>query len=117
MRFRDAGSAWGARTQGPAEDRDMRLETTAEVRSFVRAQGGLLFVRARRFGNIVCGVTMLETSTEPPPDALDWRRIEAPGFLLFVPRAMRLPKSLQLRVRGRFRRRVDALWDGCIYVI
>lgn len=94
----------------------MQVETTAEVRSFIREHGGLLFVHARRFGNLVCGMTMLETTTEPPPDALEWRRIEAPGFLMFVPRAMRLPKSMQLRVRGRFRRRVDALWEGCMYV-
>jgi hypothetical protein len=95
----------------------MQIETTPEVRSFVRERGGLLFVRVRRFGNLICGITMLEASTDPPPDALDWHRIEAPGFLLFVPKAMRLPKSMQLCVRGRLRRRVDALWDGCIYVI
>jgi hypothetical protein len=97
--------------------RGMEVETTAEVRSYIRERGGLLFVRARRFGAFFSGLTMLETSTEPPPDALDWRRIEAPGFLLFVPRAMRLPRSLQLQVRGSFRRRIDALWEGCLYVV
>ena len=65
----------------------------------------------------LCVVTLLEATTEPPPDALDWRRIETHGFLVFVPRAMRLPKALELRVRGRMRRRIDALWDGCAYVI
>jgi hypothetical protein len=94
----------------------MEIEAEPEVRSFIRERGGLLFVRIRRFGNLVSPLVMLETSTEPPADALDWRRIEAPGFVLFVPDAMRLPKILQLRVRGLFRRRVDALWDGCIYV-
>ena len=74
-------------------------------------------MRVRRFGNLVAPITMLETTVEPLADALEWRRIEAPGFLLFVPMAMRLPKSLQLRMKGLFRRRVDALWDGCIYVI
>jgi hypothetical protein len=97
--------------------RRMDVETTPEVRSYIRERGGLLFVRARRFGAFVSGLTMLETTTDPPPDALDWRRIEAPGFLLFVPRAMRLPRSLQLQVGGLFRRRVDALWDGCLYVV
>ena len=74
-------------------------------------------MRVRRFGNLVAPITMLETTVEPPADALEWRRIEAPGFLLFVPKAMRLPESLQLRMKGLFRRRVDALWDGCIYVV
>ena len=95
----------------------MKIETTPEVRSFVRERGGLLFVRAIRFGNIVSPIVMLQASTEPPEDALDWRRFEAPGFLLFVPKAMRLPKSLQLRLKGRLRQRIDALWEGCIYVV
>jgi len=60
---------------------------------------------------------MLEATTEPPLDALEWRRIETRGFLVFVPRTMRLPKTLNLRVHGRFRRRVDALWNGCLYVV
>ena len=77
----------------------------------------MLFVRAKRFGSALCGVTLLEATTEPPPDALEWRRIETRGFLVFVPRAMRLPRKLELRVRGRIRQRIDALWNGCAYVI
>ena len=77
----------------------------------------MLFVWARRFGSFPGGLTMLETTTDPPPDALEWRRIEMRDFLLFVPRKMRLPDELHLRLRGRFRRRIDALWNGCIYVV
>jgi hypothetical protein len=95
----------------------MRIEATPEARSYVLERGGLLFVRAKRFGSALCGVTLLETTTEPPADALEWERIEARGILVFVPRAMRLPKRLELRVRGRLRRRVDALWNGCAYVL
>jgi hypothetical protein len=95
----------------------VRIETTPEVRRFIRERGGMLFVRMIRFGNLISPIVMLQASTDPPPDALDWRRFDAPGFLLFVPRSMRLPKSLQLQVRGLLRRRVDACWDGCIYVI
>ena len=102
--------------QAAAEDRGMRIDATPEVRSYVRERGGLLFVRARRFAALH-GLTMLEATTEPPLDALEWRRIETRGFLVFVPRTMRLPKTLNLRVHGRFRRRVDALWNGCLYVV
>ena len=63
------------------------------------------------------GIATLETSTEPPPDALEWRRFEARSLLVFVPRAMRLPRTLHLRLRGRFRRRVTALWNGCVFVL
>ena len=97
---------------------DMEIEAAPEVRSFIRERGGLLFVRARRSAAWPGGgVTMLETTTDPPDDALDWRRIESYGFLVFVPTAMRLPKTLTLQVRGRIRRRVDALWNGCVYVV
>jgi hypothetical protein len=36
---------------------------------------------------------------------------------VFVPRTMRLPRTLHLRLKGGFRRRVAALWNGCAYVI
>lgn len=39
------------------------------------------------------------------------------AFLLFVPKKMRLPDELRLQTRGRFHRRIDALWNGCIYVV
>ena len=50
------------------------------------------------------------------------RAVKAPeavvrDVLVFVPRAVRLPDELQLRLRGRFRRRVEALWNGCPYVV
>jgi hypothetical protein len=30
---------------------------------------------------------------------------------------MRLPRTLHLRLKGRIRRRVAALWNGCAYVM
>lgn len=95
----------------------MWIDATPEACTFVKERGGMLFLRARRFAGFPGGLTLLETTTEPPPDALDWRRIQVRGFLLFVPRKMRLPDELHLQLRGRFRRRVDALWNGCIYVV
>ena len=96
----------------------MQIETTPDVRSHVLERGGLLFVRVRRgMGVHAGGVAVLEVTTEPPPDALEWRRFEARGLLVFVPRTMRLPRTLHLRLKGRFRRRVHALWNGCAYVL
>ncbi len=95
----------------------MWIEATGEASSFVKGHGGMLFVWARRFTSFPDGLTMLVTTTDPPPDALEWRRIEMRDFLLFVPRKMRLPDELHLRLRGRFHRRIDALWNGCIYVV
>jgi hypothetical protein len=96
----------------------MRIVATPEVRSHVQERGGLLFVRIRKgMGVHGGGIATLETTTEPPPDALEWRRFEVRGLLVFVPRTMRLPKTLHLDVTGRFRRRVAAFWNGCAYVI
>jgi hypothetical protein len=44
-------------------------------------------------------------------------RFETRGLLVFVPRTMRLPRTLRLRLRGRVRRRVGALWNGSAYVL
>jgi hypothetical protein len=92
----------------------MRILSSPEARSFIQGKGGLLFVWA------VSGmrrIRVLRVSTEPPPDALDWRRVEANGFLLFLPPQMRSPRELHLEVRGVLRRRVQAFWNGCAYVI
>jgi hypothetical protein len=96
----------------------MRIVAPPDVRSHVQERGGLLFVRIRKGPGVHAGgIATLETTTDPPPDALDWRRFEARGLLVFVPRTMRLPRTLHLRLKGGFRRRVAALWNGCAYVI
>ena len=105
--FRHAGADTGR----------MRITVSPEARSFVKEHGGMLFVRMRRFGRACCRITLLQTSTEPPPDALEWRRISVRGLLVFTPRSMPLPEVLDVQLAGRFRRRVEALWDGCAYVI
>lgn len=92
----------------------MRVLSSPEARTFIQDKGGLLFVwmvgRMR-------GSQTLRVSTEPPPDALEWRRVETNGFLLFLPPRMRSPRELHLELRGILRRRVQAFWNGCAYVI
>jgi hypothetical protein len=92
----------------------MRILATPEARALIQARGGLLFVWA---AGAIRGVRVLRTSTEPPPDALGWRRVETGGFLVFLPPWMRLPRELHIEARGRLRRRIDAFWNGCAFVI
>jgi hypothetical protein len=90
----------------------MRIFATPEARTLILDKGGLLFVWA------TTGVVrFLRTSTEPPPDALAWQRIECKGVLVFLPPRHRLPRELHLEVGGRLRRRIDAFWNGCAYVV
>jgi hypothetical protein len=95
----------------------MRILASPEARSIIKDQGGLLFVWVATIGNARGWAKTLHTSTEPPEDALDWRRIEHKGFLVFIPPWMRrMPRELHLVATGRIRRRVRAFWNGRAYV-
>ena len=96
----------------------MKVLATPEARSFVREHGGLLFVWVKAPRGMVRGAfRFLKTSTTPPEDALDWQRFETKGFVLFLPPGLRKPRELHVEVTGRLRRRVEAFWEGCAFVI
>jgi hypothetical protein len=95
----------------------MRVLATAEVRSFIGEHGGLLFVWVKERKPVRGALRLLRTSTEPPTDALEWQRVEVNGFLVFLPPGLRPPKELHLVVRGLMRRRVEAFWEGCAFVM
>jgi hypothetical protein len=94
----------------------MQIEATFDAKKLIRARGGLLFVWIEAG---MRGAKFLRTSTEPPPDALDWERAETDkGFVVFTPPWMRKPRTLQLEVRGFLTRlRINALWNGCAFVM
>jgi len=95
----------------------MKVLASPEARSFIRERGGLLFVKVVTRSHIRGALRVLHVSTEPPEDALEWQRVETKGFLLFLPPGLRRPKELHVEVRGRIRRRVEAFWDGCVFVV
>jgi hypothetical protein len=96
----------------------MRVLASPEARVYIREHGGLLFVWVKAPRSMIRGaVRLLKTSTEPPEDALDWQRVESHGFVLFLPPGLRKPRELHLAVRGWSRRRVDAFWEGCAFII
>jgi hypothetical protein len=94
----------------------MQIEATPDAEKLIRARGGMLFVWIEAG---MRGIRYLRTSTEPPEDALDWQRIDSGnGFLVFTPPRMRLPKLLQLEVRGFLTKlRIGAFWNGCAFVV
>jgi len=102
---------------GAADTSGMRILATPEARTFIRERGGLLFVRPVRHGGFRAILTTLRASTEPPADALDYQRFETKGFLLFLPPRIKPPFELHVEVRGRLRRRVEAFWNGCAFVL
>ena len=94
----------------------MKVLATAEVRSYIGDHGGMLFVWVKERRPIRGALRFLGTSTEPPPDALEWQRLEVKDFLVFLPPGLRLPNELHLVVRGLLKRRVEAFWEGCAFV-
>ena len=94
----------------------MRIEATSDALKLIHARGGMLFVWIEAG---MRGLRFLRTSTEPPPDALDWERNETDaGFLVFTPPRMRKPLKLSLEVRGFLTKlRINALWNGCAFVV
>ena len=93
----------------------MRVVASTEARQLVREGGGRLFVWAKT--SRCCGtITYLRASTEAPER--EFRRVEADGIDIYFARSIRtLPAELHVEVRGRRRRRLEAYWDGCAYVV
>jgi hypothetical protein len=95
----------------------MKVLATPEVRSFIDDHGGMLFVWVKAHRPIRGALRLLLTSTEPPDGALEWQRVETKGFLVFLPPGLRQPRELHLVVRGLLKRRVDAFWEGCAFIV
>ena len=96
----------------------MRVTATAYAAQFICAHGGQLFVWPTEHRSARLTLALLETSVDPPPGALDFRRVVAGEFLLFMHPAFKtLPEELLLVLRGRRRPRIEAYWDGLAYIV
>jgi hypothetical protein len=94
----------------------MRIVASASAEQLLEESGGRLYVwpkRARCCG----GLTTLACSSRLPVGRA-FRHAGATGRVeVLVPVDLaRLPDELHLEVRG-FRRRVEAYWNGCAWVV
>ena len=95
---------------------EMKLIVSDEAAHLIEEGGGRLYVWVRK--SRCCGaVRTLATSTEAPPRP-EFCRVEGDErFELFLPaRLDPLPDELQLDAR-RYPRRVEAYWNGCVWVV
>jgi len=94
----------------------MRVVVSESAGELIQARGGRLYVWLKR-AQCCRSVTTLATASEPPVERT-FRRVESGGpFELYLPTGLvRLPDELHLDV-GRRRRRVEAYWDGCVWVV
>ena len=96
----------------------MRVTVTADAAEFIRTRGGQLFVWPAEHRSARLTLAVLEASVDPPPRALDFRRVEAGDFLLFLhPGLTTLPEELLVVLRGRRHPHIEAYWDGLAYIV
>ena len=93
----------------------MRVKASSEAIELVQAQGGRLYVTAKRARCCHGSLTFLETSSEPGQRS--FRRVSATGIELYLEQGLREPEELELDVGGLRRKHVHAYWNGCAYVV
>jgi len=96
----------------------MRVTATADAVEFIRTHGGQLFLWPTEHRSARLTLVLLEASVDPPHRALDFRRVQAGDFLLFLAPALKtLPHELLVVLRGRRHPHIEAYWDGLAYIV
>ena len=94
----------------------MRVVASPGVAGVVSEQGGRLYVWPRTARCCRHGLEWLEAGPKPREgDTYD--AVAADGFELYLARMAKQPDELHLDLSGRRRRRVNAYWDNCAYVV
>jgi len=97
---------------------EVELVVPAEVRRFIAARGGSLYVWVSLHGGCCRGaLSLLEAATERPErPALAFRQVSAPGLDLYLDAGRRYwPRTLELALTGRGKR-VSAYSNGQAWV-
>jgi hypothetical protein len=96
----------------------VRVLASPEAVSFIREQGGTLFVWADVAECCTGPLTFLEASTDSPGADHPFRRLHGEDFDLFVDIGGRTPpEELHLDLKGWLRKHIRASWNGCAYAL
>jgi hypothetical protein len=95
---------------------DVEVVAPDEVRDFVAAHGGRVYVWISVHRGVLSALSLLETSLEHPTRGdLCFRRVAAPGFELYLEATQRIwPKRMEFALRRR--RRLEAYWNGLAWI-
>jgi hypothetical protein len=94
----------------------MNVVVGSGVSELVGERGGRLFVWLERPRCCGGGVTYLSTGNDRPREPHEFRSTRVDGFeLAFDGGPLGDPDELNLEVRGRRRRHVEAYWNGCVF--
>jgi hypothetical protein len=97
----------------------VRVEVSAEAAEFVRGQGGQLWVWAAHPRMCCSGVPAYMHAATAPPAGLSGFTAVRPAAveLWFRAPGGRLPAVLGVGLRRGRRPRVEAYWEGCLFVL
>lgn len=97
----------------------MKVVSPPEVDAFVRERGSRLFVWHDVRRCCSGGVSFLATSSDAAPrDRADFQKVPNEGFDLWFARGARpAPDELYLALKGWRRKRVEAYWNGCVFIV
>jgi hypothetical protein len=93
----------------------MRVEVSPQAAEFVTQHGGRLWVWTERSSCCAPSPPIMRAATTQPTRAAAFRRVPAEGLeLWFSPPVGRVPDMLEIALRGKRKRKVEAYWDGCL---
>jgi hypothetical protein len=93
---------------------DVEVVAPADVRDLVAAHGGRVFVWISVHRALFAPLCLLETSFEPPPGDVGFRKIAGPGFDVYLEATQRIwPKTMEFAKR---RRHIEAYWNGLAWI-
>jgi hypothetical protein len=89
---------------------------TEAAKQYLRCRGGTVYVRAHPHRCCTGTLTVLDLSTEPPPDASEYMLLGAEDVAVrYWGGPSGAPEQLTIRLAGVLSRHPVAFWDGCAY--
>ena len=96
----------------------MRIIVSDEVRSFVDANGGVLYVSPHRRQCCSGSLTVLDATTRTPADVSAYRRVGSGDLAVrYRTGGSTEPDELVVEMKGVRRKRPVAYWNGCAFKI
>ena len=94
----------------------MKVVLSAEAQEFVEARGGVLYVRPSNHRCCAGTLTLLDSTIKRPKDSVNYASIGSDGIdVRFHRESTSRPNEVKIELRGRWRRRPVAYWDGCAF--
>jgi hypothetical protein len=89
---------------------------TEAAKQYLRRRGGTVYVRAHPHRCCSGTLTVLDLTTEPPPDASAFTLLPADDVaVLYLGGPCGAPDQLSIKLAGVLSRHPVAFWDGCAY--